>query len=72
MNLPAHKSKRIEDFFSDGQLFEDMFYLALSNADQKNGTALDFLSDIKDKWDARGMTAYLSQAQFDWLERLAG
>lgn len=72
MSLLAHKSKRIEDFFPDGQDFEDMFYLALSNTSEKQGTALDFLNDIKDKWDARGMSAYFSQAQYDWLERLAG
>ena len=72
MSLPAHKSKRIEDFFADGQDFEDMLYSALSNTSEKQGTALDFLSEMQEKWDARGMSAYFSQAQYDWLERLAG
>lgn len=72
MNLSPSKSKRIEDFFATGQEFEDMFYLALSNTSQDQGKTLDFLNDIKDKWDAYGMSAYFSQAQYDWLERLAG
>ena len=72
MTLPPSKSKRIEDFFSDGQEFEDMFYLALSNTSQDQGKALDFLYDMQDKWDDHGMSAYFSQAQYDWLERLAG
>jgi len=64
--------QKIEDFFADGQDFEDMFYLALSNTSQDQGKALDFLSEMQEKWDARGMSAYFSQAQYDWLERLAG
>ena len=64
--------QKIEDFFADGQDFEDMFYLALSNTSQDQGKALDFLSEMREKWDARGMSAYFSQAQYDWLERLAG
>ena len=71
MTLPPSKQKRIEDFFTTGEEFEDTFYLALSNTDQKNGKAIDFLSDIKEKWDSRGMSVYFSQAQFDWLDRLA-
>lgn len=64
--------QKIEDFFADGQDFEGMFYLALSNTSQDQGKALDFLSEMQEKWDARGMSAYFSQAQYDWLERLAG
>ena len=64
--------QKIEDFFADGQDFEDMFYLALSHTSQDQGKALDFLSEMQEKWDARGMSAYFSQAQYDWLERLAG
>lgn len=67
-----HKSKRIEDHFSSGEEFEDTLSSAISNTDESNGTALDFLAGIKEKWESRGMTAYMSEGQFKWLNRLAG
>ena len=70
--LPAHRSERIEDWFSTGQDFEETLASAIRQCSETNTSALDLLIDIKDKWDARGMSAYLSQAQYDWLERLAG
>ena len=71
-SLYPHKSKRIEDWFATGEEFEDTLQTAISNTDESNGVSLDFLADIKEKWDARGMTAYMSEGQFNWLNRLAG
>lgn len=71
-HLYEHKSKRIEDWVDSGEEFEDLLSSAISATDASNGTCLDFLADIKEKWDARGMTAYMSEGQFNYLNRLAG
>lgn len=60
---------RIEDFCNDGDEFEDILYCA--GCATQGGPVQDFLNDLWDKWDHYGLRAYLSQAQWDYLCRLA-
>ena len=70
--LPAHRSERIEDWFSTGQDFEETLASAIRQCTETNTSALDLLIDISDNWQRRGMNAYMSKRQFKWLNNLAG
>lgn len=61
--------ERIQDHFASGDAFEE----ALASADDNVRTdrEAEFLADLSESWDKYGMRAALSQAQYDWLMRLA-
>lgn len=53
----------------DGDEFEDLLSEAESGA--TTGSAQDFVADMKAKWSQHGLRMYLSEAQYNYLQRLA-
>lgn len=53
----------------DGAEFEDLLSEAEFGA--TTGTAQDFVADMKAKWSQHGLRMYLSEAQYNYLKRLA-
>lgn len=62
---------KIEDWFSNGNDFEATLAKAIHEA-EGNPKMLDFLADIKQAWDTRGMSAYMSRKVYLHLCKLAG
>lgn len=63
------KRERIEDYFADGDEFEDTLHEAIENAD---GRAIDFCIQIKKTWEHYGLAGYMSESQYQRLCTLAG
>ena len=73
MTTPIHyrrQETKIEDWFSNGNDFEQTLAKAIVES-EGNAKNLDFLADIKQSWDTRGMTAYMSRKVYLYLCRLA-
>ncbi len=70
MTTASTKPTKVEDFFADGEAFED----ALLQAEDHDlrGASADFVSDLRKAWEAYGCRMNLSQAQYRWLCRLIG
>lgn len=66
------RKKRIEDHFGDGDEFEAVLKTAIHETDADNTSALDFLIQLEESWEQYGMRCNLSDAQYQWLARLAG
>lgn len=66
------RPKRIEDHFATGEEFEKHLLQAIEDTPDHYGAALDFLADLKSKWEKWGMRCNLSDNQHKWLMRLAG
>lgn len=64
------KRERIEDFFADGDDYEDAMAEALSGTEY--GRDVDFVVDLRKRWESYGMKGFLSESQFARLARLAG
>lgn len=60
---------RLEDFTQDGDAFEELLYEAMDQASP--GRAEEFCLDIEKKWQSFGLKMFMSDAQWDWLNRLA-
>ena len=65
----AANAPRLETYCADGEEFEDLLYQAMDNA--KSGREEEFCLDIERKWKSSGLRMFMSQAQWDWLQRLA-
>ncbi|MGD9674515.1 MAG: hypothetical protein AB7U98_13665 [Candidatus Nitrosocosmicus sp.] len=56
-------------YFDTYEEFEDAVYEAETNA--KSGRDMDFVEDLKSRMTSYGGRTNLSEAQYDWLKRLA-
>lgn len=56
-------------YFDDFDEFEDAINEAESNA--KSGRDMDFVDDLKQRFNQYGQRTNLSEAQYEWLKRLA-
>ena len=56
-------------YFDDFDEFEDAITEAESNA--KSGRDMDFVDDLKQRFALYGQRTNLSEAQYEWLKRLA-
>lgn len=56
-------------YFDTFDEFEDAVTEAESNA--RSGRDMDFIEDLKTRMATYGGRTYLSEAQYDWLKRLA-
>lgn len=65
----ATAAKQLESYCDDGDEFEDLLYEAMDNA--KPGAQEEFCLDMEKKWKAYGLRMFMSQAQWDYLQRLA-
>lgn len=72
MPAPSIRPKRIEDHFATGEEFEQHLLQAIEDCPDRNAAAMDFLIDLKGKWEKYGMRCNLSDNQYNWLMRLAG
>lgn len=64
------KRERIEDFFADGNDYEDAMEEALSGA--TIGRDIDFIVQLRKGWTSYGMRGYMSESQYARLANLAG
>lgn len=62
--------RRVEDFFADGDEYEDVLSEALEKA--QSGFDIDFVADLKLRWEQYGMHGFLSQRQYEILCRISG
>lgn len=69
--IKTTNSMKIEDWFNNGNDFEATLVKAIHEA-EGSPKMLDFLSDVKQAWDTRGMSAYMSRAVYLRLCKLAG
>lgn len=65
----AAAAKQLDHYCDDGDEFEDLLYEAMDNA--KPGAQEEFCLDMEKKWKAYGLRMFMSQAQWDYLQRLA-
>lgn len=69
--IKTTNSTKIEDWFNNGNDFEATLAKAIKES-EGNPKMLDFLSDVKQAWDTRGMSAYMSRKVYLHLCKLAG
>lgn len=60
---------KVIDFYDDEEAFEDVLRSAEGNATGKR--AMEFLDQLRDGFEEWGLGLFLSDAQQQWLERLA-
>lgn len=64
------KRERIEDYFADGDDFEDTLHCALEQA--QSGSDIDFCLSVQKIWETYGLSGFLSERQYQRLALLAG
>lgn len=69
MQLRYSTSTKLEDFITDDDEFEELLDLAMANA--RSDRAEEFCSDLEEKFEKYGLKMFMSQSQWNWLERLA-
>lgn len=67
--MSAATCPKLEDLFDNGDEFEDVLEAAEDEA--RPGREEEFVAEVRKKWETFGLRAYLSQAQADWLKRIA-
>lgn len=66
-------STRARDFFDDEADFEEMLEAADKNVSQtEDRVAYDFVQDMIEFQETYGLQTFMTQAQYDWLQRLSG
>lgn len=60
---------KIEDHFDNGEEFEDV--LDEAEAEARPGREEEFVEQMRSAWDAYGLRAFMSEAQAQWLRRIA-
>ena len=66
----TRSSTKIEDWFGNGNDFEATLAKAIHN-ESGNPKNLDFLADIKQRWEAHGMRSVMSRKVYVFLCQLA-
>ena len=59
----------VKAFCPDGDEYEDLLDSAESEA--CSAAEQQFVADMRARWQAHGLRAYLSEKQYDWLLRIA-
>jgi len=59
----------ILDFYDEGEEFEEVLINAETNA--KGEREIEFVDSLRDRFEEYGEFMYLSEAQYEWLERIA-
>jgi hypothetical protein len=62
-------AKRVSDFFDNADDFMEHLDLADSNADTE--TQMQFVSDLREKFEQYGTQMFFSDKQNNWLKSLA-
>lgn len=60
---------KIETWCDDGDEFEEILENAEDEA--RTGWEEDFVADMRDKWEQFGLSAYMTEAQFNKLCKIA-
>jgi hypothetical protein len=69
MALSTYGKACVKDHFPNLVEFEDLLHVAELQADRPK--TMDFVESLKEKYEQYGKNMFLSQAQLDFLERIA-
>ena len=69
LNNTGPKKMRVADHFDEVDEFEDLISECETQASRDKD--MNFVADMREKFDMYGADTFLSEAQLDWLNRIA-